>query len=352
MTKKLVVVILAVVFGVGMVMLAFMDYSPSNKPSKSVATQPAGAQPVANDEFTFDESSLPSVIVSVNGVEIGKEVFAKIIRGLKKQLSMRGQKLTKQAYETAKGEILKNIINAELLMQEAKAKHYTVSDEVVNARLDKMKTQYGSEEKFLADLKRQGFTIEGLKKQMRKGLTINKMLDAELYVKVNVPEEKAKEYYDKNRKKFDQPESVKARHILLRLAPDADADTVKKVKAKMDEIVQKLESGGDFAELAKKYSEGPSSLKGGELGFFSKGSMVKEFEDVAFAMNPGDKPTVVRTRFGLHLIETLDKKEAGVSSYQDVKAKIFKELSYENKTKLLQEHIADSRGKAEIKVFM
>jgi len=352
MTKKLVVIILAVVFGVGMVMLAFMDYSPSTKPGKSVAAQSAGGRPEANDEFVIDESSLPPVIVSVNGVEIGKDIFIKILHGLKKQLSTRGQKLTEQTYKTAKGEILKNIIHAELLLQDAKTKNYTASDEEVNARLDKMKSQYESEEKFLEDLSRQGFTLETLKKQMNKGLAINRMLDAEIYVKVSVPEEKAKEYYEKNRKKFDKPEMVKARHILLRLAPDADEATVKKVRATMDEIVQKLESGEDFAELAKKYSEGPSSLKGGDLGFFPKGSMIKEFEDVAFSLKPGDKPKVVRTRFGLHLIETLAKREAGVSSYHDVKGKIFDQLAYGEKTKLLNEYIAALKKKAAIKVFI
>jgi len=352
MTKKLVVVILALVFGVGMVMLAFMEYSPSRRPGKSVAAQAAGGQSKTDDEFVLDESSLPPVIVSVNGVEIGKDIFIKIIHGLKKQLAARGQKFTEQTYKTAKGEILKNIINAELLLQEAKAKNYTASDKEVNARLDKMKSQYKSEEKFLDDLSRQGFTLEGLKKQMSKGLAINRMLDAEIYVKVNVPEEKAKEYYEKNRKKFDKPEMVKARHILLRLAPDADKATVKKVKAKMDEIVRKLDAGEDFATLAKKYSEGPSSLKGGDLGFFPRGSMIKEFEDVAFSSKPGDKPKVVRTRFGLHLIETLAKRKAGVSSYKDVKAKIFDQLAYGEKTKLLNEYIADLRKKAEIKVFI
>jgi peptidyl-prolyl cis-trans isomerase C len=352
MTKKLVVVILALVFGVGMVMLAFMEYSPSGRPGKSAAVQSAGGQPKANDEFVVDESSLPPVIVSVNGVEIGKDVFIKIIHGLKRQLAMRGQKLTEETYKNAKGEILKNIIHAELLLQEAKAMNYTASDEEVNARLDKMKSQYESEEKFLEDLSRQGFTLEMLKKQMNKGLAINAMLDAEIYVKVSVSEEKAKEYYEKNREKFDQPETVKARHILLRLAPDADDATVKKVRAKMDEIVGKLESGEDFAELAKKYSEGPSSLKGGDLGFFGRGAMIKEFEDVAFSLKPGDKPQVVRTRFGFHLIETLEKREAGVSTYQDVKGKIFDQLAYGEKTKLLNEYIAALKKKAEIKVFI
>ncbi len=107
------------------------------------------------------------------------------------------------------------------------------------------------------------------------------------------------------KKRFHQ---VKASHILIKV--DAKTDEAKKTEArkKIEEVQQKLKDGGDFAALAKEYSEGPSNVKGGDLGYFGRGQMAKPFEDAAFALTPNEVSDVVETRFGYHLIKVYDNE--------------------------------------------
>ena len=115
-------------------------------------------------------------------------------------------------------------------------------------------------------------------------------------------------YFEKNRDKYATLE-VKARHILIKVDEDAPEEQVAQAKKKIEEIKKQLDSGADFAELAKKYSEDTSNAEnGGDLGWFGKGVMVKEFEDAAFALDIGKVSAPVRTRYGFHLIKVEDKR--------------------------------------------
>ncbi len=133
-------------------------------------------------------------------------------------------------------------------------------------------------------------------------------------------------YYEDNLKMFKQEKEIKARHILFRVAPDASDEEVNKVKGKALSVLEKARNNEDFAELAKKYSEGPTADKGGDLGFFPKGRMVKDFEDAAFALNIGQVSDLVRTDFGFHIIKVEDIKEERIKPLKEVSEQIKKIL--------------------------
>ncbi len=125
---------------------------------------------------------------------------------------------------------------------------------------------------------------------------------------VTVTSEDIKKYYDEHQDEFKIPESVRARHILV--------DSEDQAK----QIVAELKGGLDFAEGAKKYSTCPSKEQGGDLGFFSAGQMVPEFEKAAFELaNPGDLSEPVKTQFGWHIIKLEEKKPAGVAPLEEVR---------------------------------
>ncbi len=145
--------------------------------------------------------------------------------------------------------------------------------------------------------------------------------------KIEIPEENIQAYYDNNQKKYQQPATVHARHILLKLAEDARPEEVSKKRQKALEIMEQAKAGEDFAELAEQYSEGPSKEKGGDLGTFEKGDMVKPFSDKAFSMASGDISEPVRTRFGWHIIKIEEKTEESVKPLAEVKDKIRKTLA-------------------------
>ncbi|MFQ5772679.1 MAG: peptidylprolyl isomerase, partial [bacterium] len=128
--------------------------------------------------------------------------------------------------------------------------------------------------------------------------------------------------YDANPKFFKQPEEVKASHILIKVDADATEAQKSEARQKIKNVQQKLKSGEDFALLAKEFSQGPSSVKGGDLGYFRRGQMVKSFEDAAFSLKLNEVSDIVETRFGYHLIKVVDKKPEKIFTYMEVKDRL------------------------------
>jgi peptidyl-prolyl cis-trans isomerase D len=126
-------------------------------------------------------------------------------------------------------------------------------------------------------------------------------------------------YYDRNLDKFEIPEKVKAAHILIRVPKDADAATRKKKRELAEKILKEARAGKDFAQLARKYSQDPGSAsKGGELGYFTRGTMVPEFEKAAFGLKPGEISDIVTTSFGFHIIKVEAHQDSGVKPLDKV----------------------------------
>ncbi|OEU70645.1 MAG: peptidylprolyl isomerase [Desulfovibrio sp. S3730MH75] len=144
----------------------------------------------------------------------------------------------------------------------------------------------------------------------------------ELAVYENVSPEEIKAYYDANKDQFIQDEQVNARHILILVDENASDADIAKAEKSIKKIYAKAKAGQDFSELASKYSEGPSKTKGGELGWFSRGAMVKPFEDAAFSLKKGQISKPVRTRFGFHIIKAEDVREAGEQKLEQVETDV------------------------------
>ncbi len=178
-------------------------------------------------------------------------------------------------------------------------------------------------EKFFAE-KREGFRVPEQRKIAALVVDRNKVLDT-----VAVSDTQLSESYRENLEKYKVKEQVKARHILIKVAADAAPEDVEKAQVEIRAVLAQVKAGGDFAELAKKYSQGPSSSMGGDLGWFARGSMVKSFEDVAFVLTPGTVSEPVRTRFGFHLIKNEEYQAAYTKELAEVKAAIVKVLRSE-----------------------
>lgn len=160
--------------------------------------------------------------------------------------------------------------------------------------------------------------------------------------KVLVTEQDVRRFYQDNEQQFSTPEQVKARHILFKTGEGKNEEEVKK---RAEDVLAKAKAGADFGELAKKYSEDDSNAKnGGDLGLFGRGAMVKEFEDVAFAMQPGQISDLVKTQYGYHIINLEEKKPADVRPFDQVKTQIQDQLKWERAQKEAQ-RIADEIGR-------
>jgi parvulin-like peptidyl-prolyl isomerase len=178
------------------------------------------------------------------------------------------------------------------------------------------------------------------------------LLSREVVDKIKVSEEDMKQYYKANREQFKKPEEVKARHILIKVSKDASPDEKKTARKKADEILAKIKKGEDFASLAEKYSDDPGSAKkGGDLGYFPRGRMVKPFEDAAFSLNPGEVSDIVETKFGYHIIKLEEKRPAGYQPFEAVKNTIRKELIKKVQNEKLKEYVNRLMKERNVKLY-
>jgi peptidyl-prolyl cis-trans isomerase D len=153
--------------------------------------------------------------------------------------------------------------------------------------------------------------------------------------------------YDERSDRYDVPERVHARHILLSLSPDADEATVEEARVRAQGLVEQLRGGADFAELAAEHSEDPGSRdKGGDLGFFERGRMVPQFEEAAFALEPGTVSDPVKSDFGFHVIRVEQHDEARVQNYESVREELARDLliteASQEANRVLAEELAEA----------
>ena len=166
--------------------------------------------------------------------------------------------------------------------------------------------------------------------------------DKEAAVFAGKEKEKIENYFENNKSDYEKPEEVKARHILMKVPEGASAAREKDVERKAKGIYEKAKAEPDkFADLAREYSEGPTRDNGGDLGFFARGRMVKEFEDAAFAMAPGQISEPVKTRFGWHVIKVEEKKAEDKKDIEDVSLEIARKLIAEDKGKRIRKEKAE-----------
>jgi len=184
----------------------------------------------------------------------------------------------------------------------------------------------------IADLaKKKGFDKKADVKDQLKlfsdGFLANEYLKKEVASKITVSDDDMKLYYDGHKDEFKTPETVRARHILVRVDTSASESDKKKAKEKTEDILKKIKSGEDFVKLASEMSDDPGSKsKGGDLGFFSRGRMIKPFEDAAFSLKPGEVSDVIETQFGYHIIKVEEKKDEAIETFDAVKERINQKL--------------------------
>jgi peptidyl-prolyl cis-trans isomerase D len=156
---------------------------------------------------------------------------------------------------------------------------------------------------------------------------------------VKVTDEEARQYYTQHLSDYRISDRVKVAHILFKTTGKTPAEAPA-IEKKARDVLNQIKGGGDFAELAKKYSEDTSASNGGELGWVVRGQTVKEFEDTAFSMKPGQVSDLVKTVYGIHILKLEDKQTAHLQSFGEVKGSILAELE-KQRVADAQEKLAD-----------
>jgi peptidyl-prolyl cis-trans isomerase C len=291
-----------------------------------------------------------AVVAKVNGVAITRAEMDRAVKILLAQSKMK-QPVPGEIMKKAEAVAMNQLIASELLYQAGIKTAAKDLDKQVETQLAQRKAQFPSTAEYEKAMKENNLTEKDLTVLMRKDIVINNLLEKEVASKITVSEAEAKKFYDDNKEKFKTEESVRASHILIGVDAKATADDKKKAKEKAEAIRKRLLAGEDFAAVAKKESTCPSASQGGDLGSFTKGQMVPEFEKAAFALKPGEISDVVETKFGYHIIKVQEKKAAGTVSFDEAKKNIEGYLKSQKIQKGINEYLEKLRKESKVEIL-
>jgi peptidyl-prolyl cis-trans isomerase C len=193
--------------------------------------------------------------------------------------------------------------------------------------------------------------IQGKVERYRRRLITEKLYRDVASERSKVGEAEVLAYYQEHKDRFQQQERIRVRQILILAPPNSGPEKEQQAKKKAEEVLAKLKAGADFAELAKQYSEGPEATRGGDLGFFSRGRMVSEFEEAAFSLKEiGDRSQLVRSKFGFHILELAGRQPAADLALEDVRDRIVSQLESAKRREIRVSLAEELRARAAVEI--
>ena len=290
-----------------------------------------------------DESVPADAVAVVDGEEIARSDYEALIAQARK--SYRNQErgfpaAGSQELQTLRNQIVQYLVQREQFEQRADELGIEVTDEQVEARLERIVKQYfaGDREKYKKQLAEQGVSATQVRGEVRAQL-VSERIFADVTDEVKVTDDQIEQHYDQNEAQYSRPASREVRHILV------------KTKAAADDLYAQLQGGADFAALAKQHSEDPGSKENGGKLTISKGQTVAPFDQTAFLLETNALSKPVKTDFGYHLIQPLSEtKPAEVTPLSEVKASIEQQLGQTKKNEAMTKWVDDLKQDYEDKV--
>ncbi len=235
-----------------------------------------------------------------------------------------------------KKDLVNRLIEEELIIEEAGRRGITVSDAEVSTEVEGLKDEYG-DDSFKDAIEERYGTFENWKERIRRKLLIRKTIDSVTGSVKPATDSQARAYYKEHAADYKLPERVRARMIVV-----ADLEEARKIRATL--------TPANFAEVAREKSLSPEKVRGGDLGFFARGQMPQEFEDVVFKLRPGQISRVVKTDYGYHIFLLEEKKKAGEQSYSEVSDRIKETIRQDSQDALFSDWMKSLKLNAKIKV--
>ncbi|MBM3285717.1 MAG: hypothetical protein FJY81_07565, partial [Candidatus Aminicenantes bacterium] len=243
---------------------------------------------------------------------------------------------------------LENLINQSLLLHEADREGVQPDKEALDARLNQISGRFQDPEAFQKVLASMGVSEEGFRQEVLQNLKVESLLANKMGGLKKAEKEEIDAFYREHPESFRTEEQIRASHILVASGPDDSPDARAQKRLEMSRLQGEVKKGVEFAELARQHSDCPSKAKGGDLGYFERGKMVKAFEDAAFQMKTGEVSEIVETQFGYHLIKVTDHQQPGTLTIEQVRDDIAAFLEQQNREQAVGDYLAKLRGSAKI----
>ena len=279
---------------------------------------------VANDVLLPEDTA-----AVVNGIAITEDELSREVAKLIPRTYIHTN-VDKEKKDIVRKKALVNLIDNTLLYSYALKSNLTVSDKEVEDMISIIRDRYDSSEIYNKALKNSYFTPNTLRSAIKKDEILKKLYIKE--VEVNYSDNELKNYYNKNKYKFKEPEKIRVRIIYVKNNPK-DPNGKEKAKKRIKEAEELLKKGENFAYVAQTYSNDPTRVKGGDMGYLHRGRLEKAVEDKAFSMDINTISDIIKQDIGYFIVKVEDKKKQNQLAFKTVKDRLKKELKKKEEDK-------------------
>jgi peptidyl-prolyl cis-trans isomerase SurA len=314
------------------------------------------------------DTVVEEIIARVNNEIVTRTEYVRSRDQLKQEVQQQDPSNADRAFAEKQRDVLRDLIDQQLLLQKGKDLGITGDTELVK-RLDEMRKQMnlGTMEELEKAAEAQGASYEDFKQNLRNQIVTQRVIGQEVGSHLAMNKDDVKKFYDQHKAEMERPEQVRLSEILIapktpakpaanadaKPDPPSEAETeaaLAAAQAKAQDVLEQIHKGGKFADLAKKYSDGPSAKDGGDLSYFKRGTLSKELEDKVFALKAGEVTDVIRTKQGYVILQASEHQMAGIPSMKEVEPRIQDELYMEKLQPALRAFLSTLREEAFIDI--
>ena len=298
--------------------------------------------------------TVENIIARVNDQIITSSDYDRALADLEQEDQQRGDTMQQAADD--RRNLLRSLIDQQLWLSKGKELGITGDTELIK-RLDEIRKQYNmsSIEDLEKAAQQQGVSFEDFKQNIRNQIITQQVMRQEVGEKIQFTPGEAMQYYEAHKQDYQQPESVRLSEILISTGP-ADANAINDpakvaaAKAKAEDIEARLHSGGDFAQLARSFSEGQTAASGGDLGQFHRGALAKVMEDKTFDLKAGEWTDPILTRQGWVILKVTQHTPGGPQPYNEVQEQVEEALYMSRMEPAIRAYLTKMREEAYIDI--
>jgi peptidyl-prolyl cis-trans isomerase SurA len=286
------------------------------------------------------DTVVEEIIARVNNEIVTRTEYVRSRDQLKQEVQQQDPANADRAFAEKQRDVLRDLIDQQLLLQKGKDLGITGDTELIK-RLDEMRKEMKLEtlEELEKAAEAQGASYEDFKQNLRNQIVTQRVIGQEVGSHLAMNKDDVKKFYDQHKAEMERPEQVRLSEILIapktpakpaasadaKPEPPSEAETeaaLAAAQAKAQDVLDQIHKGGKFADLAKKYSDGPSAKDGGDLSYFKRGTLSKELEDKVFALKAGEVTDVIRTKQGYVILQASEHQMAGIPPMKEVEPRI------------------------------
>lgn len=321
-------------------------------PKESKKTTSPGSATATSTHAGIELPSGDGPVASVNGVPIPRAAFNKEYIATLERYQRGRHEVQPALRERVKDTIVHRLIDAEEIRQQAEQMGIKITPEERAQKWQEHRGRYGSGEAFKAYLERAGTTEADVREQFEANMVREKLFD-HIADRVEVKDDEVKDFYEKNKARYDEPEQVEASQILIKVPEHATAKEKAALRKKAEDILHQAKAKpGEFAQLAQKYSEDPARASGGQLGYFTRGRMQPPFEKAVWPLKVGQVSGLIETSYGFHVAKKTGHRPEVKKTYEEVADTIRKSLLAKKRSDAIRDAIQKWKQEAKVEIFL